>query len=65
MHPSYALQRKALMEELDRLNAEGRLYAARLRAEGHKQQTIAELLGIDQGTVSKWLREAAGLKKYS
>jgi transcriptional regulator with XRE-family HTH domain len=47
---------KPFGEALADLTSDYRLRAHQLRAAGHKQEYIAAVLGVSQGTLSRWLR---------
>jgi len=47
---------KKFTDALADLTSDYRLRAHELRAQGHKQQYIAAVLGVSQGTLSRWLR---------
>lgn len=51
---------KPFLEAMTELNAQYRARALELRAEGHKQEYIAAVLGVSQGTLSRWLRGIHG-----
>lgn len=54
---------KPFMAAMTELNEQYRSRAHELRGEGHKQEYIAAVLGVSQGTLSRWLRGQHGRHK--